>query len=108
MQLNRIYGSGVGSGNDGILMYWALNNSTTQAEIYRTRRYGESGYVRNIGGEMSGFDWSQFKRFGKLYLCVNDGTNMMLQKLTFTDQLFDDIEPEVIQRKVSKKMSMAI
>lgn len=108
MQLNRVYGSGVGSGNDGILMYWAFNNSTTQADIYRTRRYGETGYSRNIGGEMSGFDWITYKRFGRLFLCVNDGVNMELQVLTFTDLITDD--PGAIgpgSTSINKKMIMS-
>lgn len=84
MQLSAIYGSGVGSDDGGIFMYWALNNSTSQAYIYRTRRYGEEGYSINVGGEMSGFDWTTFKKTGDLFLCSNDGINMNLIKVRFT------------------------
>lgn len=90
MTLNRIYGSGVGSGNDYILTYWALNNSTTDALLYRARRYNETGYTVNPGGELSGFDWTTFKKTGYLFLSVNDKVNQNLVKITFGNPLICD------------------
>jgi len=122
MPLVRSAGSWVGSGNDGIINYCAINTTPSQAEIYRTRRYGETGYTIDIGAAMGGMDWRCYKKFGRLYAAVSDGTaqsdanndtfiemtdgHQMLIELTFTDQVFDDPSRATSAGSVSKKMLM--
>lgn len=107
MPLVRSAGSWVGSGNDGIINYCAINLTPSQAEIYRTRRYGEAGYLIEVGAAMGGMDWRFYKKFGRLFAAVADSINQMLIEMTFTDQVFDDPSRATSSGSVSKKMLMA-